>query len=199
MGTIARAIFGYLFMLTIVRFIGRRPGAQMTPFEFVLIFFIGGITIQSIVGDDRSMTNAVCVVMTVSLMHVLVAYLKQRFAVFGRIVDGTPLVLLENGQWRPETLHKMRVQDTDVMAAARARGLKDLSCVKYAILERNGAISVVEVTDNDNGDPEQSGDPDDHPEKNQDAENEIEGKQKADDSQKAGNEDRQQDKEKEAA
>ena len=199
MGTIARAIFGYLFMLVIVRFIGRRPGAQMTPFEFVLIFFIGGITIQSIVGDDRSMTNAVCVVMTVSLMHVLVAYLKQRYAFVGRVVDGTPLVLLENGQWRPETLHKMRIQDTDVMAAARGRGLKDLSCVKYAILERNGAISIVEVTDDDSGNPEQSGDPDDHPDKNQNAEEEIEGKQKADDSQKSGNEDRQRDKEKEAA
>ncbi len=199
MGTIARAIFGYLFMLVIVRFIGRRPGAQMTPFEFVLIFFIGGITIQSIVGDDRSMTNAVCVVMTVSLMHVLVAYLKQRYAFVGRIVDGTPLVLLENGQWRPETLHKMRIQDTDVMAAARGRGLKDLSCVKYAILERNGAISIVEVTDKDSRDPEQSGDPGHPPDQNSDAEQAIEGREKPDDSQKAGNEDRQQDKEKEAA
>lgn len=147
MATISRAIIGYLFMLTIVRVIGRRPGAQMTPFEFVLIFFIGGITIQSIVGDDRSMTNAVCVVMTVSLMHVLFSWLKQKYDWFGRIVDGTPLVLMDKGEWRPETMHHMRIQDTDVMAAARGRGLKDLSVVKYAILERNGAISVIEVDD----------------------------------------------------
>jgi uncharacterized membrane protein YcaP (DUF421 family) len=151
--TISRAIVGYLFMLGIVRVIGRRPGAQMTPFEFVLIFFIGGITIQSIVGDDRSMTNAVCVVMTVSMMHVLVSWLKQKFGWVGRIVDGTPLVLMENGQWRPETMHNMRIQDTDIMAAARGRGLKELSRVKYAILERNGAISVIEVDD----DPEDGG------------------------------------------
>jgi uncharacterized membrane protein YcaP (DUF421 family) len=145
--TISRAIIGYIFMLGIVRVIGRRPGAQMTPFEFVLIFFIGGITIQSIVGDDRSMTNAVCVVLTVSMMHVLVSWLKQKYGWVGRLVDGTPLVLMENGQWRPETMHNMRIQDTDIMAAARGRGLKDLSCVKYAILERNGAISVIEVDD----------------------------------------------------
>ena len=199
MGTIARAIFGYCFMLLIIRFIGRRPGAQMTPFEFVLIFFIGGITIQSIVGDDRSMTNAVCVVMTVSLMHVLVAYLKQRFATIGRIVDGTPLVLLENGQWRPETLHKMRIQDTDVMAAARGRGLKDLGCVKYAILERNGAISIVEVSDTGDGDTQQSGDPNKNPGKNKDAEAEIAGKKTADDVQSGSNQDNPEDHRTEAA
>jgi uncharacterized membrane protein YcaP (DUF421 family) len=153
MGTIGRAILGYCFMLGVVRVIGRRPGAQMTPFEFVLIFFIGGITIQSIVGDDRSMTNAVCVVMTVGMMHVLVAWLKQKYPAFGRVVDGTPLVLMENGEWIPETMHNMRVQDTDIMAAARARGLKDLTCVKYAILERNGAISVIEVETKEGGGP----------------------------------------------
>ena len=176
MSSIIRAIFGYLFMLVIVRVIGRRPGAQMTPFEFVLIFFIGGITLQSIVGDDRSMTNAVCVVMVVALLHVSVAYLKQRYGWVGRIVDGTPLVLLARGEWRPETMHKMRLQDTDVMAAARTRGLSDLGKVKYAILERNGSISIVEVDDQTDSDPDETGDPKDHPEKNHEAKEQIHGK-----------------------
>ncbi len=145
MSTIIRAVIGYWFLLLTVRLLSRRPGAQMTPFEFVLVFFIGGIIIASIVGDDRSMTNAVCTVMVVGFMHRLVSWLKQRFPRFGILLDGTPLVLLENGQWQSETLYKMRLNDTDVMAAGRAQGLADLSQIQYAILERNGEVSIIKA------------------------------------------------------
>jgi uncharacterized membrane protein YcaP (DUF421 family) len=52
MNTILRAIAGYFFLLLTVRVLSRRPGAQMTPFEFVLIFLIGGVVILATVGDD---------------------------------------------------------------------------------------------------------------------------------------------------
>jgi uncharacterized membrane protein YcaP (DUF421 family) len=147
MNTIIRAVFGYWFLLLIVRTFSRRPGAQMTPFEFVLVFFIGGIIIASIVGDDRSMTNAVCTVIVIGLMHRLVSWLKQHYPKFGLLLDGTPLVLLEEGQWQSETLYNMRLNDMDVMAAGRAQGLEHLGQIKYAILERNGEISIIKADD----------------------------------------------------
>ena len=54
MAAIFRAAFGYCFLVFMVRIAGRRPGKQITPFEFVLIFFIGGVTLTPMVGDDRS-------------------------------------------------------------------------------------------------------------------------------------------------
>ena len=143
MYTIIHAIIGYFFLLLTVRILSRRPGAQMTPFEFVLIFLIGGVIILTTVGDDHSETNAVCAVIIVGLMHRIVSFLKQRFPRFGFLVDGTPLVLLKDGEWQTEIMGKMRIQDMDVMAAARAKGLKDLSQIRYAILERLGSISII--------------------------------------------------------
>ncbi len=143
MYTVIHAVIGYFFLLLTVRVLSRRPGAQMTPFEFVIIFLIGGVIILSTVGNDRSETNAVCAVITIGLMHRLVSWLKVRFSTFGRWVDGTPLVVLENGKWHTETMEKMRLQDMDVMAAARTKGAKTLDQIKYAILERNGAISII--------------------------------------------------------
>lgn len=145
MNTILRAIIGYFFLLLTVRVLSRRPGAQMTPFEFVLIFLIGGVVILATVGDDRSEINSVCAVMTVGLLHRLIARLKQRFPRFGLLVDGTPLVLIKDGQWQKEVMDKMRIQDTDVMAAARTKGAKTLQDIGYAILERNGGISIIEA------------------------------------------------------
>jgi hypothetical protein len=43
-------VFGYLFLLLIVRVLSRRPGGQLTLFEFVIVFLIGGVIILSTVG-----------------------------------------------------------------------------------------------------------------------------------------------------
>jgi uncharacterized membrane protein YcaP (DUF421 family) len=145
MGTLIRAVLAYLFLLLVVRALSRRPGAQLTPFEFVIVFFIGGISIQAVVGDDRSMTNAVCTVITIGLLHRLISVIKVHWPKLGASIDGTPLVLLQKGQWQTDVMGRMRIQDTDVMAAARTKNLERLDQIEYAILERNGAISIIKA------------------------------------------------------
>jgi uncharacterized membrane protein YcaP (DUF421 family) len=140
---IFRAVFGYIFLILIVRVVGRRPGKQLTPFEFVLIFFIGGLALTAIVGDERSVTNAFCQIIAIALTHYCLSWARTRYPRFARITDGTPLVLLERGSWRAETLSKMGIQDGDVMFAARDHGLKDLNDIDLAILERNGEITTL--------------------------------------------------------
>lgn len=145
MYTVLHAIFGYFYLLLTVRVLSRRPGAQMTLFEFVLIFLLGGVIIVTTVGDDRSEINAVCAVITVGLMHRLVSAAAERFPRIGAIVHGIPLVLFQNGRWETEIMNRMRLQEADVMAAARGQGLRTLDQVKYAVLERNGGISIVKA------------------------------------------------------
>lgn len=143
MAAIFRALFGYWFLVFMVRVVGRRPGKQLTPFEFVLIFFIGGVTLTPMVGDDRSITNAFCTIMGIALGHYSIALLRQHWPVFGRIVDGTPLLMHEKGKAHFDTMAKMGIQDDDIMAMARDQGLKRLDEIDYAVLERNGEISIV--------------------------------------------------------
>lgn len=145
MATILRAMGAYWMLLIIVRAVSRRPGGQLTPFEFVLVFFIGGISIQAVVADDRSLTNAWLAVATVAMMHVLVTELKHHFPAFGKIIDGTPVVVFEKGEWKRSRMRHHGIQEMDVMAAARLRGLEREEQIKYAIVERNGEISVVEA------------------------------------------------------
>jgi uncharacterized membrane protein YcaP (DUF421 family) len=145
MGAVFRAIFGYCFLILMIRIVGRRPGKQIAPFDFALVFFMGGLTLTPMVGADRSLTNALITIMTIAVTHFVIAWLKQISPGFGRVVDGTPLVLLEKGKWHIETLRKMRIPEGDVMGVARAQGLKTLADIDYAILERNGEISILPV------------------------------------------------------
>ena len=139
-----RALLFYVFLVLVVRIVGRRPGKQITPFEFVLVFFIGGLALTAMVGDDASLTNALVQVLTIALAHFAITMARSKSPWLARLLDGTPLILLENGQWRSNTLSKMRIQDDDVMAQARDQGISTLEKIDIAILERNGQISIIE-------------------------------------------------------
>lgn len=141
---IFRAAFGYLFLVLIVRIVGRRPGKQLTPFEFVLIFYLGGLTLTGMVGEEASLTNAVTQILTVALCHYALASLRYHFDAVAQMLDGTPLILLEHNEWRADTLSHMRIQDDDVMDMAREHKIKDLSGIDMAILEAFGEITIVE-------------------------------------------------------
>jgi uncharacterized membrane protein YcaP (DUF421 family) len=148
---ILRAAFGYLFLVLIVRIVGRRPGKQLTPFEFVLIFYLGGLTLTGMVGMEVSLTNAVCQILTVALCHYVLASLRFRYDWVAQLLDGSPLILLEKKTWRTETLSHMGIQDDDVMDMAREQGIKDLTGIKTAVLESFGEITIVPTEDDSDG------------------------------------------------
>ena len=142
-GAILRALWGYLSLLFIARIVGRRPGKQYTPFEYVLIFFLGGLTLSGMVGPEASSTNAVMQILTVAAAHYVVVWVRARFPASRRWLDGTSLILLEGQTWRARTMRKMRMAPEDVMFAARDQGLQMPNELHTATLERNGEISII--------------------------------------------------------
>ena len=90
------------FLLLIVRLLNRRPGGQLTLFEFVIVFLIGGLIILSTVGKDRSITNCATAILTVGLMHLLVSSIKSKFPVSAPLsmVLRLPCLRAESGSWR---------------------------------------------------------------------------------------------------
>jgi uncharacterized membrane protein YcaP (DUF421 family) len=141
--TVFRAIFGYFFLVFVVRIVGRRPGKQLTPFEFVLIFFLGGLTLTCVVGDEVALTNAFCQILAVACGHFMLVWVRARSERVARLLDGTPLLLMEGRQWRSRTMRHMRISPADVMAVARDQGLRNFDEIDTAVLERNGEISII--------------------------------------------------------
>jgi uncharacterized membrane protein YcaP (DUF421 family) len=144
MGTILHAIAGYFFLMIVVRVLTRRPGGQMTMGDFVLVFLMGGVIILSTAGEDRSLTNCSCAVITIGLLHRFVSWLKTKSPRIGVLVDGTPIVLMKSGRIDDDVMHGMQVSHADLEAAARLKGIASLDKADFAVLERNGGISVLE-------------------------------------------------------
>ncbi len=112
--------------------------------RIMLVFFMGGLALTAMVGKEVSFINAVCQIIAIGLAHYGLAWARSKSPRFARLIDGTPLILLEDGEWRADTLSKMGIQDDDVMASARDSGIRTLEEIDTAILERNGEISVRE-------------------------------------------------------
>jgi uncharacterized membrane protein YcaP (DUF421 family) len=148
LATLLHALAGYFILVITIRLLTRRPGSQLTVFEFVLIFLMGGVIIASTMGRDRSLTNATCAVIIVGLLHRTVAYARNRWPRFGMLVDGIPLVIYKSGDWQEEIMREMRIAPDDVLAAARGKGLRGIEEIDYAILERNGQISILSKQSN---------------------------------------------------
>lgn len=152
MGTILHAIAGYFFLMLVVRVLTRRPGGQLTMTDFVLVFLMGGVIIFATAGEDRSLTNCSCAVITIGLLHRVVSWAKNKYPRLGAIVDGTPIVLMKHGTTVDDVMDGMQVSRADLEAAARLKGIPSLDKVDFVVLERNGGMSIIEKDDEDGQD-----------------------------------------------
>ncbi len=143
MATVLKAAAAYLVVLFAMRLIGRRTASQQAPFDMVVLFLFGGMTTAAILGEDRSFTAAMTGIFTVGLMHVLVSWLKLRSVLFERIIDGTPIVVFEEGRWSEDQMRKLRMQEADIRTAMRQQGMIEMDDMRYAIIERDGTISII--------------------------------------------------------
>jgi uncharacterized membrane protein YcaP (DUF421 family) len=143
MVSIIYAIVGYFVLLLTVRVLKRRAGSGISMVDFVLIFLIGGVIILGTMAQDRSMTNATCIVITIGFLHRSLAWAKSKSPRVGALVDGVPLVVLDKGKPREEVMGNMRITDLDIEIASRAARVPTTDQVEYAVLERNGSISII--------------------------------------------------------
>ena len=144
MDSVIRAVVIYAIMLVLFRIVGTRTLSQTTTFDLVLLLFISEAIQQALIDSDNSMTNALLLVITLLGINVLLSIIKERSKKFEQFVDGTPVVLVENGILHRERMEKDRVDEADILESARTiHGLERMEQVKYAVLEKSGEISIV--------------------------------------------------------
>lgn len=144
MDSVIRAVVVYFFLLVIFRIAGRRAIAQSSVFDLVLLLIIANVADNALLGDDNSMTNALLQIVTLTTLFLGLSLLKQRSPRLTRLLEGLPLVIVQNGQPITELMQQMQVDEADVLNAAReSQGLERMDQIKYAVLEVNGLISII--------------------------------------------------------
>ncbi len=144
MNPVLRGIIVYVFLLIVFRLMGRRTLSETTTFDLVLLLIISEVTQQGLVGEDFSITTAALLICTLMGIDLLLTLWKNASKHVDRIIEGAPLVIVADGKPLEKRMDKTKVDKDDVMQAARLTfGLEKMEEIKFAVLEKDGTISII--------------------------------------------------------
>lgn len=144
MDTVLRTLAIYLFLLVLFRLVGKRTLSELSTLDFILLLIVSEATQNALIGEDYSLVTGMTVILTLVLMDLGLSIVKSRSKVVEKIVEGTPLVLVEHGRVLAAHMKRSQVTEDDILQSARqAHGLERMDQIKFAVLESSGGISIV--------------------------------------------------------
>ena len=144
MDLVIRAVVLFFFVFLLTRVVGKRELSSLEPFDLILLIILGDAIQQGLTQDDYSVTGAILVVTTFAILQVTVSFLGFRFRFLRRVLEGDPVVIVQDGQLIERNMKRERLTPEEVAAEARQQQIASLENVKWAVLETNGAISFIE-------------------------------------------------------
>ena len=147
MDIVFRGIFVFVFLYVLMRMMGRRELSSLEPFDLILIIVLGDLVQQGLTQDDYSLTGAFLAIGTIAILQLTVSYANFRFPKLRPVLDGEPIVVVQDGKPIEKNLKRERVTIDDLAAAARQQNIAKIDDVQWAVMETSGAISFIKKSD----------------------------------------------------
>jgi uncharacterized membrane protein YcaP (DUF421 family) len=144
MDIVIRAVVAFLFILLLTRIVGRRELNTLEPFDLILLVTIGDLVQQGVTQNDFSVTGLMLAVGTIALLTVLFSYLPWRFRRLRPILEGVPVILIQDGNVIEKNLRRNRLTQEEIAAEARTQQIDSFDRIRWAVLETSGKISFIE-------------------------------------------------------
>src|SRR5919108_6055349 len=138
-----RAIVLFFFLLLLMRVTGRRELASLQPFDFILLIVVGDALQQGLTQDDYSVTGAIIAVGTIATLQVALSWIGFRFPFTRPLLEGEPIVLVQDGKAIERNLRRERLTLEDLTEEMRIQQIASIDDVQWAVLETGGNISFV--------------------------------------------------------
>jgi uncharacterized membrane protein YcaP (DUF421 family) len=138
-----RALFLYAFVVFLMRVIGRRELSSLSAVDLVLLIVLGDAIQQGLTQDDYSVTGAVIAVSTIAAVQVASSYLSFRSRRARRIIEGEPVVVVEDGKLLERNMKRERLTEDELAEEMRQQQIASVEDVQWGILESNGTISFI--------------------------------------------------------
>ena len=138
-----RAAFLYAFVVILMRVMGRRELSSLSPLDLVLLIVLGDAIQQGMTQDDYSVTGAVIAVSTIAVVQVGISYLSFRSRRARRVLEGEPVVIIEDGKLIERNLRRERLTEDEIAEKMRMQQIASVEDVEWGILESSGNMSFI--------------------------------------------------------
>ncbi len=146
MDIVLRAAIAYVFIIFLLRIIGRRELSTLAPSDLVLLVVMGDLVQNGVTQSDQSVTGVFLAVSTFALLTVAVSVVSYKSRRVHTLLQGAPLILVQDGKPIEQNLRSERLNIDDIAEEARGQGIERLDDVKWCVLEASGAMSFIKAT-----------------------------------------------------
>jgi uncharacterized membrane protein YcaP (DUF421 family) len=143
MDIVIRAAVAFLIILLLTRIVGRRELSTLEPFDLILLVTIGDLVQQGVTQNDFSVTGLALAIGTIAVLTVLFSYLPWRFRALRPVLEGQPVILVEQGNVIERNLRRHRLTPEEIAAEARLQQIDSFEQIRWAVLETSGKISFI--------------------------------------------------------
>ena len=143
MDIVLRAAVAYLFIIFMLRIIGRRELSTLGPSDLVLLVVMGDLVQNGITQSDDSVTGIFLAISTFAMMTVALSLLTFKSRRARTIIEGEPLILVQDGKPIAKNLNAERLNLEDVSELARGQGIESLDEIKWCVFETSGSMSFI--------------------------------------------------------
>jgi uncharacterized membrane protein YcaP (DUF421 family) len=133
----------YLFLITILRSVGRRQLAQLSALDLIVFLLLGSAVETAMIHGDVSLAAGLVSAATLLIMNRLLTLAFLHAPRLSHLVNGGPILLVHDGAVIEEHLRRVGLTQPDLDAALRSRGFATAVGVREAVLETDGSITVV--------------------------------------------------------
>jgi uncharacterized membrane protein YcaP (DUF421 family) len=144
MDIVLRAAVAFVFILILTRIVGRRELSSLQPFDLILLVTIGDLVQQGVTQNDFSITGLMLAVGTIALLTVLFSWAGWRFPRVRPMLEGTPVIVVQEGEPIMANLKRERLTVEEILAEARHEQIDSLDKIQWAVLETSGKLSFIE-------------------------------------------------------
>ena len=144
---VVRTLVIYLVVLLGVRLSGKREVGQMTPFDLTLLLLISNSVQNAMTGPDTSLLGGIAAAVTLLVVNYIVAEVSGLNRRFRRFIQGSPSLLVHNGEVIAPHMAREHVSNDELMRALREHGICNVTDVALAVLEVDGSISCLKYDD----------------------------------------------------
>jgi uncharacterized membrane protein YcaP (DUF421 family) len=143
MDIVLRATLMYGFVLLVTRIVGRRELSSLQPFDLVLLVVIGDLVQQGVTQSDYSVTGLMIALGTIAVLQTFVSWAGFRSKRVGLVLEGEPIVVVEDGKLIEKNLRRERIDDKEVLESAREQNIGSLDEIAWGILETSGKLTFI--------------------------------------------------------
>ena len=137
-----KTLFFYWIIVLVYRFMGKREVGELGIIDLIVSILIAELAAISIEKFDTSIFLMLLPIAFLVILQIVLAKISLKSDKLRNLLDGEASMIIDNGKVNFKEMIKQRYNLEDLLTQLRAREVKSIEEVEYAILETSGKLSV---------------------------------------------------------